>query len=239
MTRELMTTWLNLRANNDYLCAQADTAVNLALLWLHRNAPNGNPNLGGTPVTGAAWDSVSWNANWLSWYNETGGRNCAIDIDTGVRNEGRASADFEPPTPANITISPESMAEINRVLSQNTALRDAANNLYIETMALILQQQTVPSDYLSRLETTFNNLVAAVNPSAAAELQALWLQLNPAQYADQSARSSWDRVNVAAAPTAVTFVSNTAATPSIFMVTVSFMLLASMTAWLKRRNALT
>ncbi|MGB1252308.1 MAG: hypothetical protein ACPG8W_16940, partial [Candidatus Promineifilaceae bacterium] len=197
LTRELMAAWLNIRSNNDYLCAQADTAINLSLIWLHQNAPDGNPYLGGAPVTGAAWDEFSWNADWLNWYSETGGQNCALDIDTGSRNLGRSSAEFEPPTPASQAFSLATLAEVDRALSQDVALRDTVNNLYTETMALILQKGTVPADYLSRLESAFNNVVGAVDASAAAELQEIWTDLNPSQYANQSARSSWDRANIA------------------------------------------
>ncbi|MEM7111164.1 MAG: hypothetical protein AAF614_01940 [Chloroflexota bacterium] len=74
MTQEQMAAWLNVRARNDYLCATLDIALFLGNLWLHEQAPEGNPLLGGDPVKpGAAWDAQVWLYNWLRWYNETGG----------------------------------------------------------------------------------------------------------------------------------------------------------------------
>ena len=107
------------------------------------------------------------------------------------------------------------LAAVNRAFFADAALRDTANNLYLETIALILQQGSVTSDYLNRLESTFNTLIAALDSTAAAELQALWAQHNPSQYLNQSARSSWDQINVASIPSAVSLASNTTTTASI------------------------
>ncbi|MGB1250444.1 MAG: hypothetical protein ACPG8W_07410 [Candidatus Promineifilaceae bacterium] len=235
MMRALIAAWMNIESHNDYLCAQADTAVNLALLWLHRNAPDGKPNLGGDPISGAEWDAVSWNADWLNWYSETGGQNCAIDQDTGSRNEGRGASDFEPPAPADFDVTPTTLAAINQALSENTALNSAANSLYVETITLILSRANVPTDYLTRLESTFNQLVGTVDAAAASELQALWEQINPQQYANQSARSSWERINVASAPTAVALTSNTAAPTPLALLLTMLLTLVGTTVWVKRR----
>ncbi|MGB1250443.1 MAG: hypothetical protein ACPG8W_07405 [Candidatus Promineifilaceae bacterium] len=235
MTRALVAAWLNIRSNNDYICAQADTAVNLALIWLQQNAPDGNPYLGGAPATGAAWEPVSWNADWLTWYSETGGQSCAIDIDTGSRNSRLSAADFEPPSSADLNITPATMAAVNRALSVDSNLNSTANALYAETMALILRRDTVSADYLTRLESTFNELVAGVDATTASELQTLWAQLNLQQYANQSARSSWEQVNAPGATTAVTLSSNTTTATPALLLTVTLVTLMSLTMWVKRR----
>ena len=98
LMRELLATWLNIHAGNEYICEDMGTVVNLSLVWLHANAPEGKPWLGGTAMiaTDAQWVDFEWAYWWMEFYNNTGGTSCAIDGEV-ARSRSGAPAEYVNP----------------------------------------------------------------------------------------------------------------------------------------------
>ena len=205
--RELLTTWLNIVSGNDYACVNISIPVNLSNLWLWQRSPQGNPLNGSNPVSQNEWNQISWAYEWLKWYNSTGGQNCAIDRDTGMRSGLGRSADDEPFVPLEemrfaIQLTDHALNEYDRVLRENETLRTEIHALYLEVLMVVMSDGVVSADLVNRLEATFNQVVALVDQPSADEFTELWEQLDLASHVESSGRATWRELNKVV-PTAV------------------------------------
>ena len=231
LNRELLASWFNIVAGNDYICAGVDVLVNLATIWLKQNPGS---------ISTAQWQRMGWMADWARWYNETGGNNCAIDRDTASRNGGivRSADDFTPMSRPTLfaNVSPSTVAAYQLVISEDAVLRDKINALYLETVIAVMLDQPVSADYRTRLQETFEELVGRFDSDSQAEARALWSQWSLDQYVGESAEASWNRLNTPSfVPTSVTLLESTVVSLTPIFAFITFAFLLGLTVYAKKR----
>ena len=208
----LLATWLNLLQGNDFQCANLDVVINLSNQWLYRWSADGNPLDSGTTPTEADWQQFSWAYDWLNWYNETGGQNCARPYTSqGALTFAHRSAEpFEPfkPFPFAQFLSPQARREYGYVLSADATLRNDLHALYRETTWRVLRNQPISADFLSRAEAIFQRAISSMSPDARDEFLALWGQLNLTRLTGQEGRVAWAQLEQPLVPTAVRLATN-------------------------------
>lgn len=229
LARTLMVSWFNVRAGNDYLCSGIDIATNLAVLWLHDHAPNGNPNLGGTSVTGAAWDERAWNESWLDWYNNKSDP-CASRAAFAFQWADVPNANVVASAPADVR------AEVLWLMATDGTLRSQLNGLRHSIEMVVASDGVVSVDLIAEVDAAYNALHAAGSPTLQNWLTSAYAALDLPQYVDQSAPSTWDTLNDGAQiPTAVALQSQTAHHSLPIILGVILLTMMALTLFVQRR----
>ncbi len=193
LTRQLTAAWLNIQSENDYRCAGIDIAIHLANLWLHDHAPNGNPLAGGTavPTSSSTWESFSWSADWLAWYN--GGDSCAV---------ARSTYPFFTPQPLVDAFSAESQQELKAILYNDGALRQQLNQLTRMTVRAVMLKEPLAAAHIAQVEAVYDALMAHASEPLATELSDLWWRSGLKSAENQAADVVWQALWQPLAPTA-------------------------------------